>query len=166
MKLKAPVLLILTVIILFSSCTLEPRTDIFGFCRRMNKAEAGVTLDDTAFYYDGEEYSTFINLSGCECILALSTDAEACVESLRLTALNTESSLDEAKQNAVFTYCVGLFSVLTNRPKEEITALLSDNSVDASAVSFTENSVEIEQEKYCLFLFTNTQLISFYCTLN
>ena len=113
----------------------------------------------------GEEYSFFIKVGQRDCILALSTDSEACVESVRLTTLYNETAMSEDSKAAIFNYYILLCSVLTSRPADEITQLLSKYSADYNSVDFTDNSIEAEAEKYNCFIYTNGQFISLHCTL-
>jgi len=140
------------------SCTAEPKTDLIGFCNRVNKRSEQMKLDDSAYYSDGEnEYCYYITLSGKDCILALITDSDYCVNAVRLTTVNDGTAVDG---KALLDYYLTLCSVLTNKSVSELSETLGGFSPD-----FNDSTVEAEGERYTCFIYTNEQIISLYCAV-
>ena len=154
-------LILINVLFILCSCTAESKTDLIGFCKRVNKQTDLIQLDDSAYYFDGEnEYCFNITLANSDCILSLSTDSRACVNELRLTTVNDTKGIDG---NAVFGYYITLCSVLTGRSQSELRELFEKNGLTQPFISFSDSSVEIEDERFTCFIYTTGQIVSLYC---
>ena len=164
MKKIIAVLTVLGIAFALCSCTAEPKTDIFEFCKRINRADKTAKIDGADFFYDGEnEYAYSVYVGAEECLLALITDGEHCVEALRLTTVKGVNQIDP---DAFYGFCITLCSVLTGSEKDETAELFGKNGFTAQSVGFNGESLRADCKSFTFFVVTNEEIISFYCTLN
>lgn len=167
MKTKVLFILVLTTLIFLNSCTVQQKTDIYGFIRRVNKTKE-LSIDDSSYYYDGEhEYSYLVNADADEFMLCLATDSEGSVESIRLTALKPDgTALSSQTAEDYYRKYILFCSVLTGASRDTVQSLFSENGFTADNLLSDSCTVSIEAEKNEYFINVNTRIISMYCSVS
>lgn len=146
-------------IICLCACTKQPKTDIYGFCNRLNSNLSEDLVDPSAYYcLDNDCY--YFPSRGF--MLTLSIDEARTVTRCEITLTPDEQTPDAEKTLKVFCAMCG---VLCNKEPESISEVFSENSLNADKISFTESTLTFSDGNYEYFVYSNAEVISLMCEI-
>lgn len=157
------ILSVITVVIQFSSCSVQKDADCYEFCRRFNKLAGKEVLIFSDFYEKDGEYDFYTELSQSRPVLvSLTEDEQFNIRKARFTLIKNGNELTQSENEEILRLAVNLCSVLRTRSPEDEEILLRDK-IGNGKISFCACSEFFSEDKYGYALICNSEIISFSC---
>lgn len=150
--------------LLLSSCSVQEKTDIYGFCERFND-EYGEALNASDYYLDSDgQYNIFFTLqNGCSAAASFVTDDDSSVSLVQLTVTESEFENAEGSSQALFECFSVMCRVLLSLTDQELSADFGNAGFSAESPALSPSDISFEVTGGKISVFMNEKMISMYC---
>ncbi len=164
MKKYTVIAFLIIISVIFCSCSVQKSSDIYGFSSRLFKLLDRELYEPSGYFYDGNSrYSYFLSTADTRtAVLTLSTNEDLSVKSFEITLTKDDLPITDAGQSEIYKLFACACSVLTQKSIEELCRVFSENGFTEKTADFLNNNLSFETEEMRIFVFSNSEIISFY----
>lgn len=163
MKKTTTLIVIIAIMLSFSSCSSEKRPDIIMFSERLAAIDERYGFDFFDMFIYENEHHVYLNIcKENDVMLSFTTGNNANIENLTVTAYSDTTATQEEKEELkkLFNAVIDSFAMLSEKEKEEKETCLSYNNTGTYFTDLYETYSSLRNN----FIFSsNTSFMCLYC---
>lgn len=152
-------------LVLLTSCSVQKRTDTYGFCERFNSEYKSDILNPSGYYINEKnEYNYFIGLNEIRnaAVTLCVTDGNT-VNSVQITVTKDQIELSAEERDMLFNCFFVMCRVLLTETEEKLQEEFNGGGFSAEALGFTPSDIVFDIIGGKISVFMNEEIISMYC---
>ncbi len=161
MKKTISLILMISVLFGFSSCSTEARPDILMFSRRLAEIDERYGFDYSDIFTYENEHHVYLNIcKENDVMISFTTGNNANIENLTVTAFSdtTATQTEKEELKKVFDAVIGSFAMLSEKEKKEICL-----SYDNTGIYFTDIYETYSSLRNNFIFSSNPTFMCLYC---
>lgn len=162
---KGAVTAVILCLVLLTSCSVQKRTDTYGFCERFNSEYKSEVLNPSGYYInDKNEYNYFINLNELRnAAVTLRVTDDNTVNSVQITVTKDQIELSDDERDMLFNCFFVMCRVLLTETEETVQTDFNENGFSNEQLAFSLSDIVFDITGGKVSVFTNEEIISMYC---
>lgn len=162
---KGAVTAVILCLVLLTSCSVQKRTDTYGFCERVNSEYKSEILNPSGYYInDKNEYNYFSSLNEARnAAVTLRVTDENTVNCVQITVTKEQLELSDEEKDMLFNCFFVMCRALLTVTEEEMLEDFNSVGFSAEKLGFSPSDIVFEVTGGKASVFMNEEIISMYC---